>query len=82
MEFENTLNDITESDLQTRVESLIKLKQLPDVSLEEEVTRNWSEIISEEYVFNRLEQEVRPCICRPFSQFQLIDFFLIFFFII
>jgi len=58
VEFENNLNDITESDLQTRVESLIKLKQLPDVSLEEEVTRNWSEIISEEYVFNRLEQEV------------------------
>ena len=52
------MGDITESELQTRVESLIKLKQLPDVSLEEEVSRNWNEILSEEYPFNRLEQEV------------------------
>jgi len=52
------LSDITEKELQTRVESLIKLKQLPDVSLEEEVSRNWNEILNEEYLFNRLEQEV------------------------
>ena len=57
-EFETNLGDITESELQTRVESLIKLKQLPDVSLEEEFSRNWNEILSEEYLFNRLEQEV------------------------
>lgn len=50
---------MTESELQTRVQSLVKLKQVPDVSLDEEVSRNWNEILSEEYLFDRLQQEVR-----------------------
>jgi nardilysin len=49
---------MTENELQTRVQSLIKLKQVPDVSLDEEVSRNWNEILSEEYLFDRLQQEV------------------------
>ena len=49
---------MSESDLETRVTSLIKLKQRPDVSLDEEVSRNWNEILTEEYLFDRLEREV------------------------
>jgi nardilysin len=49
---------MTETELQTRVQSLIKLKQVPDVSLDEEVSRNWNEILNEEYLFDRLQQEV------------------------
>lgn len=58
-QFNTNLESMTETDLQTRVQSLIKLKQVPDVSLDEEVSRNWNEILSEEYQFDRLQQEVR-----------------------
>lgn len=57
-QFDTRLSAMSESELQTRVQSLIKLKQLPDVSLDEEVSRNWNEILSEEYLFDRLQQEV------------------------
>lgn len=57
-QFNLNLKAMTEDDLQTRVQSLIKLKQVPDVSLDEEVSRNWNEILSEEYLFDRLQQEI------------------------
>ena len=60
-QFNLSLETMTESELQTRVQSLIKLKQVPDVSLDEEVSRNWNEILSEEYLFDRLQQEVHSC---------------------
>ena len=57
-QFNQNLESMTENELQTRVQSLIKLKQVPDVSLDEEVSRNWNEILSEEYLFDRFQQEV------------------------
>ncbi len=57
-QFNTSLETMTESELQTRVQSLIKLKQVPDVSLDEEVSRNWNEILNEEYLYDRLQQEV------------------------
>lgn len=58
-QFRHNLESMTESELQTRVQSLIKLKKVPDVSLDEEVSRNWNEVLNEEYLFDRLQQEVR-----------------------
>ena len=41
-----------------RVSSTFNLLQLTaDVTLEEEVNRNWQEIIGREYVFNRAETQ-------------------------
>ena len=57
-QFENRLEAVTEVELETRIQSTIKLKQMPDASLGEEVTRNWNEILSEQYIFDRLAQEV------------------------
>ena len=57
-QFAIRLDVMTESELETRVQSLIKLKQLPDVSLDEEVSRNWNEVLNEEYLFDRLQREV------------------------
>ena len=57
-QFSVRLDGMTESELETRVQSLIKLKQLPDVSLDEEVSRNWNEVLNEEYLFDRLQREV------------------------
>ncbi|RZB40351.1 nardilysin-like, partial [Asbolus verrucosus] len=38
---------------------LIKMKQCTDVHLKEEVNRNWSEIIDDDYIFDRLKQEIK-----------------------
>jgi len=40
------------------VTALSKLKVKADVTLQEEVNRNWDEIVSKEYLFNRFEKEV------------------------
>ncbi|TRY68749.1 hypothetical protein TCAL_02496 [Tigriopus californicus] len=39
-------------------ETLVKLKKTADVTLKEEVDRNWSEICSREYLFDRCGQEI------------------------
>ena len=41
-----------------QVKSQIKSKQTKDVNLEEEVDRNWSEIVDGSYVFDRIQREV------------------------
>lgn len=41
-----------------QVDSLIQELLEPDISLEEEASRNWGEIVSQQYKFDRLEAEV------------------------
>ncbi|XP_070070806.1 nardilysin isoform X2 [Drosophila takahashii] len=40
-------------------ETLISGKRLGDTSLDEEVMRNWSEIVTKEYFFNRVEMQIQ-----------------------
>ncbi|XP_015050795.2 nardilysin [Drosophila yakuba] len=40
-------------------ETLISGKKLGDTSLDEEVLRNWSEIVTREYFFNRIETQIQ-----------------------
>merc|ERR1719483_1100654 len=49
---------LTEEEVGEAVAALTKLKLRADVTLEEEVHRNWQEITSKEYIFNRNEKEV------------------------
>jgi len=49
---------LTEEAVAEAVSSLVKMKLRADVTLEEETGRNWQEIMSKEYVFNRSEREV------------------------
>ena len=42
----------------TQVKSLKKHKCIDDSSLAEEVDRNWSEVLEQNYVFDRTEHEV------------------------
>lgn len=44
--------------LQTK-KDLIKMKQFVDADLEDEVTRNWEEIINSTYQFDRIAQEIK-----------------------
>ncbi|XP_015592336.1 nardilysin isoform X2 [Cephus cinctus] len=56
--FIKILKKMTEKELSEVKDALIKLKQCADIHLKEEVNRNWSEIRSGEYIFDRLEREV------------------------
>lgn len=39
--------------------ALVKLKECEDTHLGEEVDRNWAEVVTQQYVFDRLNREVR-----------------------
>ncbi|XP_071572686.1 nardilysin [Temnothorax nylanderi] len=56
--FNKILEDFSEEELDDVKEALRKLKQCADIDLEEEVSRNWTEITKWRYMFDRLEREV------------------------
>ncbi|KYN03878.1 Nardilysin [Cyphomyrmex costatus] len=56
--FNEILEEFSEEELDDVKEALRKLKQCADIDLEEEVTRNWNEITTWQYMFDRLEREV------------------------
>lgn len=58
LSFNKILKDCSEEDLNDVKEALRKEKQCADIDLEEEVMRNWHEITSWQYMFDRLEKEV------------------------
>ena len=45
-------------EFQEEVHTLIKQKKAADVTLDEEAARNWSEIVSREYLFDRHEKDI------------------------
>lgn len=46
------IEELSDEQFQTIKESTIKMNYVDDVSLESEVNRNWSQILTEEYIFN------------------------------
>lgn len=52
------LAELSDEEFAQIVTTLIKGKKTADVTLEEEVNRNWNEIVSGEYFFNRFAREV------------------------
>lgn len=46
-----------------QVTALVKLKECEDTHLGEEVDRNWAEVVTQQYVFDRLNREVRTTRC-------------------
>lgn len=57
--FAGLLSSLSEEAFQTQVTALVKLKEHEDAHLGEEVERNWVEVMTQQYVFRRLEKEVR-----------------------
>lgn len=68
------LEEMSPEDFDHVRESLIKIKQVVDISLAEEVSHNWEEITSEEYVFDRRRREVE--VLRALTKQDIIDFCL------
>ena len=53
------LEQLDDEEFNQAVTTLVKLKSQVDVTLAEEVNRNWSEIVSREYMFDRRETEIK-----------------------
>lgn len=57
--FGEKMASLTDEAFKTQVTALIKLKECEDTHLGEEVDRNWFEVLTQQYVFDRLNKEVR-----------------------
>ncbi|KAJ8377820.1 hypothetical protein AAFF_G00251390 [Aldrovandia affinis] len=57
--FGRMMSALTEEAFATQVTALVKLKECEDTHLGEEVDRNWFEVVTQQYVFDRLNREVR-----------------------
>ncbi|CAI5779116.1 nardilysinnardilysin-like [Podarcis lilfordi] len=72
--FEEKLRKLTEDEFSAQVSALIKLKQTDDAHLGEEVDRNWNEVLTQQYVFDRLAREIVAL--KSFRKSHLLDWFL------
>ncbi|XP_010793726.1 nardilysin [Notothenia coriiceps] len=56
--FGELLDALTEEAFKTQVTALVKLKECEDTHLGEEVDRNWAEVVTQQFVFDRLNREI------------------------
>ncbi|XP_063156335.1 nardilysin-like [Candoia aspera] len=72
--FEKKLHNLSEEEFLAQVSALIKLKRTDDSHLGEEVDRNWNEVITQQYVFDRLAREIVAL--KSLTRTQLVEWFL------
>lgn len=58
-----------------QVTALVKLKECEDTHLGEEVDRNWAEVVTQQYVFDRLNREVRTFYTHTHMQTHTLGFY-------
>ncbi|KAB5559148.1 hypothetical protein PHYPO_G00025620 [Pangasianodon hypophthalmus] len=56
--FGEKMANLSDEAFQAQVTALIKLKECEDTHLGEEVDRNWFEVVTQQYVFDRLSKEI------------------------
>uniref|UniRef100_A0A4W6E603 Nardilysin convertase n=1 Tax=Lates calcarifer TaxID=8187 RepID=A0A4W6E603_LATCA len=71
--FGEKLNALTEEAFNTQVTALVKLKECEDTHLGEEVDRNWAEVVTQQYVFDRLNREIEAL--KQMSRAELVSWF-------
>ncbi|XP_043305294.1 nardilysin [Cervus canadensis] len=71
--FEEKIENLTEDAFNTQVTALIKLKECEDTYLGEEVDRNWNEVVTRQYLFDRLAHEIEAL--KSFSKSDLVNWF-------
>nr|XP_055197573.1 nardilysin isoform X2 [Nyctereutes procyonoides] len=71
--FEEKIENLTEDAFNTQVTALIKLKECEDTHLGEEVDRNWNEVVTQQYLFDRLAHEIEAL--KSFSKSDLVCWF-------
>ncbi|XP_023392558.1 nardilysin isoform X1 [Pteropus vampyrus] len=71
--FEEKIANLSEDAFNTQVTALIKLKECEDTHLGEEVDRNWNEVVTQQYLFDRLAHEIEAL--KSFSKSDLVNWF-------
>ncbi|KAM4022595.1 nardilysin [Anomaloglossus baeobatrachus] len=71
--FGEKIENLTDEAFNTQVNALIKLKECEDTHLGEEVDRNWAEVLTQQYLFDRLEHEIN--VLKTFSKEEMIKWF-------
>ncbi|KAG7456549.1 hypothetical protein MATL_G00236980 [Megalops atlanticus] len=71
--FGKKMSALTDEAFKTQVTALIKLKECEDTHLGEEVDRNWFEVVTQQYVFDRLNREVNAL--RLMTKAELLSWF-------
>lgn len=66
--FGERLRGLSEEAFRTQVTALIKLKACEDAHLGQEVDRHWFEVVTQQYVFRRLEEEVSVWVTQLWTQ--------------
>ncbi|XP_060627682.2 nardilysin-like isoform X1 [Anolis sagrei] len=72
--FEEKLRNLSEEEFLAQTSALIKLKQTDDSHLGEEVDRNWNEVVTRQYLFDRLAREIVAL--KSFTRAHLLNWFL------
>ncbi|KAL1021991.1 hypothetical protein UPYG_G00020830 [Umbra pygmaea] len=72
--FGEKLSSMTEDAFKTQVTALVKLKECEDTHLGEEVDRNWAEVVTQQYVFNRLHREIDAL--KHMTKAELVSWYL------
>nr|XP_013806051.1 PREDICTED: nardilysin-like [Apteryx mantelli mantelli] len=73
LHFEEKMKLLTEDTFHAQVNSLINIKECEDSSLGEEVDRNWNEVMSQQYLFDRLACEIEAL--KSFTKADLVEWF-------
>ncbi|KAG1945781.1 nardilysin b [Pimephales promelas] len=72
--FGEKMNNLSDEAFQTQVSALIKLKECEDTHLGDEVDRNWFEVVTQQYVFERLNKEIE--VLKDVTKDELVSFFM------
>lgn len=68
------ISELSTEDFERYKTSLGEIKMIKDNHLRDEMTRNWSEIVTDEYLFDRLHRECDYL--KTVAQKDLLDFYL------
>ncbi|XP_077395060.1 nardilysin-like [Festucalex cinctus] len=71
--FGETLGALTDRAFDAQVSTLMKLKECDDTHLGEEVDRNWTEVVTKKYMFDRLNREIK--VLKQMSRGELLSWY-------
>uniref|UniRef100_A0A8B9RJJ4 Nardilysin a (N-arginine dibasic convertase) n=1 Tax=Astyanax mexicanus TaxID=7994 RepID=A0A8B9RJJ4_ASTMX len=72
--FGEKLSSLSDEAFKSQVTALVKLKGCEDTHLGEEVDRNWTEVLTQQYVFNRLNREIDAL--KLMTKAELVNWFM------
>uniref|UniRef100_A0A8C1P962 Nardilysin a (N-arginine dibasic convertase) n=1 Tax=Cyprinus carpio TaxID=7962 RepID=A0A8C1P962_CYPCA len=72
--FGEKMNSLSDEAFKTQVTALVKLKGCEDTHLGEEVDRNWTEVVTQQFVFDRLSREIDAL--KLMTKAELVNWFM------